>query len=145
MRETYTWLREVPLRAPTVLGEWDGVANILLFPIPSGALLWWMFEDHAGASLGAFVHLTDHEAQVVFEHSGADAGLLEPVRETLTDPNAVVWSITEGTRPKVAPFRVVPYADEEAFTEMLWNAAEATMEPLAEFAEQAYALHLTAC
>lgn len=145
MRETYAWLRETPLREPTVLGKWDGVANILLFPIPSGALLWWMFEDHDGTSLGVFVHLADDEAQAVFEHSGAGAGLLEPVRKTLADPNALVWSIDGDAGLKVAPFFVVPYVDEQVFTDMLWNAAEATMEPLAKLAEQAYSLHLTAC
>ncbi|MBF6211864.1 hypothetical protein IU433_15730 [Nocardia puris] len=124
MTDRYGWLIEKPLRQPLVLGRWDGFSNIMLFHIPSGALLWWMFDETDEGSLGVFVHLTSEEAQTVYD--SADGGVLEPVRHNLTDRQAVVWSASEGEPPRVAEFYVPAEMSEAEFTECLWSAAEAT-------------------
>ncbi|MGW4739143.1 hypothetical protein [Nocardia xishanensis] len=146
MSGTYNWLREQTTRAPVVLAKWDGAPSIMLQELSTGAMLWWMFEDHNETSFGVFVHLTDREAQTVFEHAqSGDHNILEPVRATLVDPRAVVWSTTGTQSPKAAPFQILPYLEEEKFIRMLWDAAEATMEPVEESAQRAFKRAMAGC
>ncbi|MBF6447188.1 hypothetical protein IU429_05875 [Nocardia elegans] len=144
MTNRYSWLAERPLREPLVLGSWDGLSNIMLFEIPSGALLWWMFEENDEESLGVFVHLDDDEAQAVYEGASA-GGLLEPVRERLKDSHAVVWSWPRSGEPRVAPFEIPVFVPESEFIKMLWSAAEATLEPLEDSAAKAFGLAQASC
>jgi hypothetical protein len=121
----YRWLREAPTGVPVVLSRWDGVANIVLFPIRTGALLWWTFEDDESEALGVFVHLTSDEAQQVYD---GDGGLLEPVRKHLRDRHAVVWSKKSSDHPMTGPFVIESDLSEADFAERLWAAAEATRD-----------------
>lgn len=127
MIDPYDWLTEPVLQRPTVLGLYDGFSNIMLFKIPSGALLWWMFEDEESESLGVFVHLTDAEAQAVYS-SRHDGGLLEPVRAQLTDRHAVVWSAKGGEVRSAEPFLIDGRVSEDEFSNRLWDAAESSRD-----------------
>lgn len=138
MSTDYKWLLEFPAADPVVLNRWDGLPNVVLVPILSGALLSWIFEDDDMETLGVFVHLTNDEAQAVFEGTG---GLLEPVRPYLLNRNAVAWSRKRTARdhePEMftSEFRIEPEPEEEArFAERLWAAAEAApndKEPVPE-------------
>ena len=113
---------ERPVQPPTVLNHWDGIPSIMLFKIQSGALLWWMFQDDEGEQLGVFVHLTDDEAQAVF-HGPIYEGLLEPIRENLSDRRAVVWNF-RGDGLRAAEFDIPGGFDEPKFAHLLWTAAE---------------------
>ncbi|MBY8861108.1 hypothetical protein K7711_31850 [Nocardia sp. CA2R105] len=121
-----SWLREKPLQAPTILNHWDGVPSIMLFKIPSGAILWWMFDEDGDEQLGLFAHLTHDEAQAVFEGSLSE-GLLEPIRKTMSYPEAVVWAIRRNGM-YAAEFMIPTKSGEPEFANLVWEAAENTAE-----------------
>ncbi|MEU8901413.1 hypothetical protein AB0C65_36490 [Nocardia sp. NPDC048505] len=118
------WLIEKPSQPPTILSHWDGFPNIMLFKISSGALLWWMFEDNDNEELGVFVHLTYEEAQAVF-HGPIYEGLLEPIRSSMRDRNAVVWNRRKTGVVKAGRFEIPRGGTEPELANLMWEAAEA--------------------
>lgn len=121
MTDDLSWVSEPPRQPPTIIQHWDGLASITLSKISSGARLMWVFDEDFPVQLGVFVHLTDDEAQVVFDTEPM-VGLLERVRPTLEDTNAYAWRKDRydlGARP----FEISRDASEEDFAEQLWEAA----------------------
>ncbi|OZC62104.1 hypothetical protein CH267_00755 [Rhodococcus sp. 06-621-2] len=127
------WVYDRAPQAPTILQHWDGLPSITLSKVASGARLLWVFEEDFPEQLGAFVHLTDDEAQHVFE-SPSDDGLIEAVRTRLRDRTAYVWR-KSGSSFGAAEFRIPKRGTEEQFAAALWQAAESVphMIDLAEF------------
>ncbi|GAA3157891.1 MULTISPECIES: hypothetical protein [Rhodococcus] len=117
------WVSEVPPQQPTIIQHWDGMPSITLSRIATGARLLWMFHEDFPDQLGVFIHLTDDEAQKVFETPN-DHGLIEGIRSNLRDRNAYVWR-KDDKRFGARPFRIPKRGDEPSFSESMWDAAEA--------------------
>ncbi|SKI79752.1 Uncharacterised protein [Mycobacteroides abscessus subsp. massiliense] len=118
-----TWVYTVPEQTPTVIQHFDGLASITLSKLPDGtARLLWVFDEDYPEQLGLFVHLTDKEAQEVFE-TPAPEGLLERVRHTLTYPDAILWRSNQ--RVMSAQFIEIPReGDEDALWDHLGRLVE---------------------
>lgn len=87
-----TWMFEAPTQELTIVQR-----GITLARLPDGtARLLWIFDEEDSAETGLAVHLTDTEAQNVFD-TPAQAGLLERVRSTLTHADAVLWRSDPGS------------------------------------------------
>ncbi|HEY5857066.1 MAG TPA: hypothetical protein VIW24_24270 [Aldersonia sp.] len=124
MANKYAWLGERTTQAPTIIQHYDGLATVTLSKITSGARLMWVFDEDFPVQLGLFAHLTDDEAQTVFE-TPPEVGLLERVRATLTDREAFAWR-KSGNALGVSPLVIsADDVSEEAFAQCLWDAAEA--------------------
>jgi hypothetical protein len=77
----------------------------------------------------------------VYEGGNGQVGLLEPVRRTLKDRWAVVWS--QGQRGlTAAEFQIPAGTTEQEFVDRMWSAAEQTQNQKTEqlHAERAYSL-----
>lgn len=118
------WLYTEPVQPPTVIQHWDGLATVTLSKLPDGtARLMWVFDEDYPIQLGLFVHLTDEEAQVVFD-TPPETGLLERVRQRLYDSLALLWSTD--ARTMRAKFVEIPGTgtDEDSFWASLWAESE---------------------
>jgi hypothetical protein len=124
------WLTAPALERPTVLHHWDGAALITLSRIDTGYRLLWIFHDDLDdedgvvtvEQFGVFIHLTASEADAITEsrHGGS---LIEPIRSTLHDPEAVVWRTD--SRYIGADYLLIPSrVPDERFGAHLWRAAE---------------------
>ncbi len=84
------WFKWATGQPPTVLDLWDGAPSLFLAPTTRGAILWWQFDlGEDGSDYILLAHLTDAEAQAVFE-SRTTAGALEAVRAHIQDDRAVI-------------------------------------------------------
>ncbi|WP_131823306.1 hypothetical protein [Mycobacteroides chelonae] len=112
------WMREAPVQAPTVLQR-----GISLSKLADGtARLLWVFDEDGPKQEVLAVHLTDREAQIVFE-TPAPVGLLERVRTTLRHSDAVLWR--SGQCSSSAKFIAIPREGDEDF---FWDFMEGLAE-----------------
>lgn len=107
----HAWAVEAGVGRPTVLGPGIG-----LTPLQDGtARLTWVFDDDPEPQ-GMDVHLTDAEAQRVYETPSSE-GLLEQVRATMTYPDVLLWG------PGFAEiFTVSGIVDENQLWGNIWGA-----------------------
>ncbi|MFE7421529.1 hypothetical protein [Rhodococcus sp. NPDC057529] len=118
------WVGERVHQMPTILQHWDGMPTATLSKITGGARLLWIFHEDFPEQYGLFVHLTDYEAQRVYD-TPSDSGLLEEVRAILRDRDAFVYR-KDGDSFGSLPFRITKSGSEPRFAEYLWQAAEET-------------------
>lgn len=108
------------------LGSWDGVVRHYLEPLEEGAILCWTFTNPANPLVAQlFVRLTEHEAQMVASTSLRTTGMLELIRSTLSDPDAMIFAMDEGDVETygVMPFLIKRHTSEESFAQTLDRAA----------------------
>ncbi|MFZ2238019.1 MAG: hypothetical protein WAV90_00590 [Gordonia amarae] len=126
------WLTAEAVQAPTVVASWCAAPIITLSKLADGsARLMWVFDENAHGELsqrGLFIHLTDAEAQAVFD-SPTRSGLIESVRAQLIDTAALLWEMGQHTLR--ATFIAIPRTGTE--TE-LWEYIDA-QSALAEHCE----------
>lgn len=108
----------------TTLNVWNGRPVQFLVPIDGdGAMLWWEFDERDDeSSVGVAVHLTDAEAQTVFE-TPPTVGMLERVRLTLTDTTAILFAIARGSSAHQA-IEIPRGGTEEDFIDFLLDESE---------------------
>lgn len=126
------WLAGATGQQPTTLDVWDGVPSLFLAPtFDGGAIMWWQFDQgDEGSQYILLVHLTQQEAQTVFEHR--DGGVLESVRTTLNDDSAyIVRRNPSAGYERVIARQIPQFLSEDRFTDWLDQAAnELALEPL---------------
>lgn len=121
------WAHLVPTSyTPTALNFWNGRPIQYLMPaIDGSALLWWEFDAlEDDTVVGVIVHLTDDEAQRVFQ-TPATVGLLENVRTTLADTEAAVFVFSRSAGAGAHRLISIPGAGtEEQFIDYLFSEAD---------------------
>lgn len=117
------WMYAAPVREPTVIQHFDGLAAITLSKLSDDtARLLWVFDEDHPEQKGLAVHLTDEEAQTVFD-TPAPVGLLERVRSNMTYPAAVLWRCDQ--RAMFAQHIAIPRGgDENSFRNYLERVTE---------------------
>lgn len=114
--EWYEWATG---ETPTVLDVWDGAPSLFLAPTSRGAIVWWEFDQGPDDSRYIFLaHLTDHEAQAVFDASPG-VGAIEPVRAQLHDDRAIVARRHPAGYESERLVRIPRDGSEQAFAKLL--------------------------
>lgn len=117
------WVHLRPMQVPTIIQHWDGLPAITLSKLQDGTVrLLWVFDEDHPQQLGLFVHLTDDEAQIVFD-TPPGVGLIERVRLALADTDALLWHADQITM--TAGWITIPReGTEEAMWEMIGTELE---------------------
>lgn len=119
----YSWLDEAQDVPPVVVNQWDGLVTVGLTKISTGARLMWVLAEDFPRQYGLFAHLTYDEAQTVFD-TPVDVGLLERIRVSMNDRQAMVWSY-DGERFGSDNFTIPAGGSEPEFSETIMAAAAA--------------------
>ena len=108
------------------LAYWDGILRHYLEPLEEGAILCWTFSNPVNpVAAQLFVRLTEEEAQKVAATDLREVGILEEIRSTLADTEALVFTFKDGDENStgVMPFRIRRDTGEESFSRSLDSAA----------------------
>jgi hypothetical protein len=118
------WLRKKSKTVVT-LNEYNGRPTQALIDQKAGAVALWRVQGFAPAEpqVHVFVHLSDDEAQDVYDADRTGDGLLNPVWNKILD-NRVVVSVEERDRPPMSFGILMPRAyDQEQFVDAVLREA----------------------
>lgn len=108
------------------LAYWDGIVRHYLEPMEEGAILCWTFSSPVNpVAAQLFVRLTEQEAQKVATTDLREVGIIEDIRSTLNDTEALIFTFKDGDESStgVMPFTIKRDSGEESFSRSLDSAA----------------------